>query len=94
MKMGIRKTVCILVVLALTAGGLPLTASAVESGVTVTSREEFMDALAQHKSPITVSGLVTIGEEAGEDKRMLPVMIPADTVIQSCACPAAGRCKF
>ena len=82
MKMGIRKTVCILVVLALNAGGLPLTASAVESGVTVTSREEFMDALAQHKSPITVSGLVTIGEEAGEDKRMLPVMIPADTVIR------------
>lgn len=82
MKIEIRKIVCILAALVLIALGLPMAALAVESGVTVTSREEFMDALAQHKSPITVSGLVTIGGEAGEDKRMLPVMIPADTVIR------------
>lgn len=53
-----------------------------ENGVTVSTREEFMDALQQHKSPITVSSLITIGKEADTDGGMLPVKIPADTVIR------------
>lgn len=53
-----------------------------ENGVTVSSQEEFMAALQQHKSPITVSSLVTIGKEADTDGRMIPVKIPADTVIR------------
>ena len=65
-----------------------------ENGVTVSTREEFMEALQQHKSPITVSELITIGQEADTDGRMLPVKIPASTVIRgtqdgvlNCRCP-------
>lgn len=53
-----------------------------ENGVTVSSREEFMAALAGHKSPITVSSLVTIGQEAEASGRMIPVYIPDGTVIR------------
>lgn len=53
-----------------------------ETGVTVTTREEFMDALAQHKSPINVPNFIGIGEDVDTDNRMLPVKIPANTVIQ------------
>ena len=70
------------------------------SGATVTTRDEFMTALSQNKSPITVNGLITIGDEAGSTGKMEPVEIPAGTVIQggtaatggtqanlSCRCP-------
>lgn len=53
-----------------------------ESGVTVSSREEFMTALQAQKSPIIVSNLVTIGKEADSIGRMLPVYIPDGTVIK------------
>ncbi|MCI9596761.1 MAG: hypothetical protein HFE75_05585 [Firmicutes bacterium] len=56
-----------------------------ETGVTVTTREEFMTALAQKKSPITVNNLIVIGQDAESSGRMLPVMIPANTVIQGTA---------
>ena len=65
-----------------------------ENGVVVSSRDEFMDALQQNKSPITVSGLITIGKDAEESGKMMPVKIPAGTVIQgtgesilNCRCP-------
>lgn len=65
-----------------------------ENGVTVSTQDEFMAALQQHKSPITVSSLITIGKEADTDGRMIPVKIPADTVIRgtqngilNCRCP-------
>ena len=65
-----------------------------ENGVTVSTREEFMDALQQRKSPITVSSLVTIGQEAETSGRMIPVKIPAGTLIRgtqngilNCRCP-------
>ena len=65
-----------------------------ENGVTVSTREEFMDALQQRKSPITVSSLVTIGQEAETSGRMIPVKIPEGTVIRgtqtgilNCRCP-------
>ncbi len=54
-----------------------------ENGVTVTTPEAFMEALRLGKSPITVGNSITVdnGEDAA-DKRMLPVEIPADTIIQ------------
>lgn len=77
----------------LQSGSVPVPLSE-ENGVTVSTREEFMDALQQRKSPITVSSLVTIGKEADTDHRMLPVKIPAGTVIRgtqngilNCRCP-------
>lgn len=65
----------------LQSGSVPVPLSE-ENGVTVSTREEFMDALQQRKSPITVSSLVTIGKDVDTDHRMLPVKIPADTVIR------------
>ena len=64
------------------------------TGVTVSTQAEFITALSQKKSPITVSGGITIGDTAGTGGKMLPVEIPAGTVIQgnsgaslSCRCP-------
>ena len=77
----------------LQSGSVPVPLSE-ENGVTVSTREEFMDALQQRKSPITVSSLVTIGKDVDTDHRMLPVKIPAGTVIRgtpngilNCRCP-------
>lgn len=53
-----------------------------EGGVTVYTREEFMAALQQKQSPITINNLITIGQEAEPGGRMIPVKIPAGTVIQ------------
>ncbi len=55
---------------------------AARSGVTVTTQEQFMAALQQKSSPITVNGLITIGKEADSNGRMRPVKIPGGTVIQ------------
>ena len=81
MKEGLRRGFCVLLSVVLAAAGIPCTAAAVENGITVSSREEFMAALAQKKSPITVNGLITIGQEAEAGGRMLPVRIPAGTEI-------------
>ncbi|MBQ6887519.1 MAG: hypothetical protein IJN54_08420 [Lachnospiraceae bacterium] len=68
--------------------------SSESSGVTVSTKEEFMTALSQKQSPITVTGAITIGEQANSTGKMLPVEIPAGIVIQgddgasiSCRCP-------
>lgn len=53
-----------------------------ESGVTVTNEDQFMNALKQQQSPITVNANLVIGDEAEQDGRMKPVMIPANTVIE------------
>ena len=53
-----------------------------ESGVTVTTEEQFMNALKQQQSPITVDAELVIGDEAEQGGRMKPVMIPANTVIE------------
>lgn len=71
----------------LSGARMPVMAAAQESqqiGVTVNTREEFMNALAQHKSPITVDehAISIIGEGEESSGRMRPVMIPANTVIQ------------
>ncbi len=58
--------------------------SAEENGVTVSTTEQFMAALQQHKSPITIAAdtIISIGNEADTDGRMLPVKIPAGTVVR------------
>ena len=53
-----------------------------ESGVTVTNEEQFMNALKQQQSPITVDANLVISNGAEQDGRMKPVMIPANTVIE------------
>lgn len=55
--------------------------------VTVTTPEAFKTALAQHKSPIIVSGLVTVGDTAEEGGRMIPINIPAGTEIRGSGKP-------
>lgn len=94
MKIMIRKNICLLTVAALLAGGIqkPVLAQsedisgntllAEEGGVTVNTTDEFMAALDQHKSPITVNTMITIGKEADTDGGMLPVKIPANTLIR------------
>lgn len=51
-------------------------------GIIVTSNTEFMNALSQGESLITVSGIITLGDEADASGKMLPVMIPANTTVQ------------
>ena len=48
-----------------------------KAGITVYTRDEFMDALKQKKSPITVAAVISVGDEAETDGRMRPVLIPS-----------------
>ena len=64
------------------------------SGVTVTTPDEFITALSEKQSPITITGLITIGDQADSTGKMYPVEIPEGTVIQGvegasidCRCP-------
>ncbi len=95
MKVRIRKGLSVFMTAVLLASGFsqPVSAAAAgishanrlaeeENGVTVSTREEFMEALQQRKSPITVGTLITIGKDVDTDNRMLPVKIPANTVIR------------
>ena len=52
------------------------------SGVTVSTREDFMNALDREESLITVVGSITIGYDTTESGKMRPVEIPANTTIQ------------
>ncbi len=83
---GIKKKLSILLAAAVLLCGIYVPAKAQErgDGVTVTTREQFMAALEQQKSPITVGGTgpITIGDVADTGGRMRPVEIPAGTVIQ------------
>lgn len=65
-----------------------------ESGITVTTETEFLAALAQNQSPITIDGDLTVGEEADDTGKMYPLEIPEGTVLQgasgavlNCRCP-------
>lgn len=93
MRKGIRKCLCVVMAAAVLFGGVwvPMSAEAQEreispqsgeQGVTVTTREEFMTALQEHRSPIIVNNFIGIGKEAEASGRMLPVKIPANTVIR------------
>lgn len=55
---------------------------AARSGVTVTTQEQFMAALQNHQTSITVDGNITISGGTDTDKRMLPVVIPGGTMIR------------
>ena len=88
MKDTMKKFVAFIMLISILIGivRIPVSAGSVvfsdESGISVSSREEFMAALQNHQSPILVHGLITIGQEAEEGGRMLPVKIPAGTVIR------------
>ncbi len=64
-----------------------------EGGVTVYTREDFMAALQQKQSPITINNLITIGQEAEASGRMIPVKIPAGTVIQGSGTESHLNCR-
>ncbi|MCI8300296.1 MAG: hypothetical protein HFI69_08095 [Lachnospiraceae bacterium] len=97
MKKIIRKICCILTTAAVAIGGIQqpeaalaqeggyqqgISPHAEDEGVTVYTREDFMNALKQHQSPITVATHITIGQDVDTDKRMLPVKIPGNTLIR------------
>ena len=63
-----------------------------DNGITVTTREEFMNALQQRKSPIIVANFIGIGKEVESDNRMSPIMIPENTVIQG-STPTSAICS-
>ncbi len=72
----------------------PAEAQEQRSGVTVTSTEEFMAALEQKKSPITIgNNIITIVNGAESSGRMLPVTIPAGTVIQGATNDNTLNCR-
>ena len=81
---GIKKKLSILLAAAVLLCGIYVPAKAQErgDGVTVTTQEEFMAALARNEKLITISGLITIGKEAESSGRLLPVVFPAGTVVQ------------
>ena len=96
MGKGIKKKLSILLIAAMLLGGMQIPVLAQENGVTVYNNDEFMEALRQGKSPITVGPAVTITNGAEASGRMLPVVIPGGTVIQGtkgtengliCRCP-------
>ena len=63
-----------------------------DNGTTVTTSEDFMNALQQGKSLIIVANQITIGEAVESDKRMSPIMIPKNTVIQG-STPTSAICS-
>ena len=93
---GIKKKLSILLAAALLLCGIYVPADAQEqrSGVTVTSTEEFMDALQRNQSPITIgNNIITIVNGAESSGRMLPVTIPAGTVIQGATNDNTLNCR-
>ena len=87
MRKKMKKWMSALIAAAVMLGGIqmPVAVKAQESGqtsrsgVTVSTPEQFMAALQQKNSPITVNGLITIGKEADANGRMRPVKIPGGT---------------
>ncbi len=86
----IKKKLSILLTMAILLSGIQIPVLAQESGVTVSTQAEFMAALNQNKSPITLSTMVTIGNQAEASGRMKPVVIPAGTVIQGTSVANTG----
>lgn len=69
MKDTMKKFVAFIMLISILIGivRIPVSAGSVvfsdESGISVSSREEFMAALQNHQSPILVHGLITIGQD-------------------------------
>ena len=81
----IKKNISILASLAVIISTLysPKVETIYAAETRVTTRSEFMEALTdKDSSPIVVDGIITIGTEADENGKMLPVMIPEGTVIK------------
>jgi len=64
------------------------------TGVTVSTTSDFLSALSSGETLITVVGQITVGDEADESGKMLPVEIPGNVTIQGtsdaevvCRCP-------
>ena len=90
MKLRCKQMISTLLVVIMLLGAMPETAlaegtSATQisstSGVTVSTSNEFMLALGQKISPITVKGVISVGDQADASGRMRPVMIPEGTQI-------------
>ena len=72
-----------LVVCVSTIGETSLVVHATENtGATVTTKEEFLAALEQKKSPIIVNGVISADNGADATGKMYPVYIPEGTVIR------------
>ena len=97
MKGKMKRSLCVITAAAVLLGGMQIPALAEmqesgkqtetvglsgEEGITVTTAQEFMSALSQKKSPITIGGNITFGNQAEESGRMKPVIIPANTLIR------------
>ena len=97
MKGKMKRSLCVITAAAVLLGGIQIPALAEmqesgkqtetvglsgEEGITVTTAQEFMSALSQKKSPITIGGNITFGNQAEESGRMKPVIIPANTLIR------------
>ena len=99
MKIGKNKLLVYVILISLLIGIVqnPVRAESMgisnEGGTTVSTREEFMSALQNRQSPITVNGLITIGKDAETSGRMLPVKIPAGTVINGSTEDSTLNCR-
>ena len=97
MKGKMKRSLCVITAAAVLLGGMQIPALAEmqesgkqtetvglsgEEGITVATAQEFMSALSQKKSPITIGGNITFGNQAEESGRMKPVIIPANTLIR------------
>ena len=82
MREKIKKYLSMLLVVVMVSCGLQDMVFAEEQNKIVTTPEDFMEALRQHKTPITVDGTITVDNGADTDGRMRPVMFPTGTQIQ------------
>ena len=82
MREKIKKYLSMLLVVVMISCGLQDMVFAEEQNKIVTTPEDFMEALRQHKTPITVDGTITVDNGADTDGRMRPVMFPTGTQIQ------------
>ena len=64
-----------------------------ETGVIVTNKTELQAALAAKQSLITISGVISIGDQADNTGKMYPVEIPAGTTIQGATADASLTCR-
>ena len=82
MREKIKKYLSMLLVVVMVSCGLQDMVFAEEQNKIVTTPEDFMEALRQHKTPITVDGTITVDNGADTDGRMRPVMFPTGTQFQ------------
>ncbi len=72
---------------------LPEEVKAEESGVVVTSATELKNALSSGNTLITISGEITVGDEADDSGKMIPLEIPANVTLQGADSDAVLYCR-